>query len=429
MTFSLAAVDVAAVPARAFEGADLAGLQRGELMALMRLVGEVKGACDRLVANVAGEVARRSGPEDGAGGFARQQGFPSAEQLVASVLGAAPAEGHTLVRAGQALGAQGAIGEGLREGSISVAKADLIARSLAPLDGDTSEIEARLTRAAGRLDYRRLKLACSREVARFDAANKEAVEKRHYEQRSVEVTEDASGKIHVHAELDAVAGAAFRTYMDAQVKASFQNRREPRDEGGAREGGVLDSRTATQVRADALMALIAHGLDCESPASGVKATIIVRIDADQLEREQGVATCDALATPISLTALRQLAMDATVMRMVVNAKSQVLDFGREQRLFTWSQRMALAERDGGCAKCHAPISHCIAHHIRWWKRDAGPTDIANGVLLCVRCHTSIHRDGWGITVDAENRVWFTPPPEIDPERHRILGGLAALATA
>ena len=114
------------------------------------------------------------------------------------------------------------------------------------------------------------------------------------------------------------------------------------------------------------------------------------------------------------------------MPMLFNSKGQCLDAGREQRLFSWAQRMALAERDGGCAKCHAPISHCIAHHIRWWHRDAGPTDISNGVLLCVRCHTQIHRDGWSIDVDENNHVWFTPPRELDPEQRRILGGLAAL---
>ena len=112
----------------------------------------------------------------------------------------------------------------------------------------------------------------------------------------------------------------------------------------------------------------------------------------------------------------------------MNGKSQVLDAGRECRLFSWIQRMALAERDGGCAMCHAPISHCITHHIRWWS-DSGLTDLRNGVLLCVRCHTQVHHDRWGIEVDEDNRVWFIPPRHIDPLQSRRLGGLAALAIA
>jgi hypothetical protein len=416
MTFSLADIDAQTALLRDFEGADVASLARPELLRVLKLASAGRNAWDLLIAQLAGEVARRSAPEDGAGGLARQQGFGSAGQLVASVLGSAPGEGHALVRAGGALATPGPLSSGLKQG-VTVAKADLIARSLAPLEGDTRELEERLSRAAAHLDYPRLKLACAREVARFDAAHQEAAERRHHDQRSLALTERAFGQVHIEGDLPAAQGAIVITFLDAQVKAALQAQRDdPRD-----------TRTPSQVRADSLVALAAHGLDCDSPATGVKATIIVRVNAQDVETQTGTATCDALSAPISLTALRELTMDATVMRMVVNAKSQVLDLGREHRLFSWAQRMALAERDGGCAKCHAPISHCITHHIRWWHRDSGPTDISNGVLLCVRCHTQVHHDGWGIEVDAANQVWFTPPPHIDPDRCRILGGIAALA--
>jgi len=416
MTFSLAGADRDTAALRDFEGADLASLPRGELLALLRVASAFKGSVDRLVAEVAGEVARRSTADDGAGGLARQQGFASPELLVASTLGAAPNEGAKLVRAGAALASGGALGTGLREQGLTVGKADLISQAIAGLAGDTSELEARLVQGARVLDYRQLKLLCAREAAKFDALQLEGRERRQYDQRGIDFTEDALGMTHVRGQLPPEYAAAVKTYFDAQVKAAFHARRE--------QAG--DDRTATQIRADALMALATHGLDCNSPASGVKATIIVRIDRDQLERDVGVATCDALATPISLRALRQLAVDATVLPVVMNGKSEVLDQGREQRLFSWQQRMALAERDGGCAQCHAPISHCITHHIRWWSRD-GLTDLRNGVLLCTRCHTQLHADKWEIEVDAENRVWFIAPAQIDPGRRRSLGGLAALS--
>ena len=418
MTFSLADVDAALGALRVHSGADLGSVPRGELMRLMRLVGEVKGAADRLAAAVAGEVARRSTASDGPAGMARQHGFASPEQLVASVTGTAHGEGARLVRAGTALNTPGALGEGLRDRALSVAKADLIAQTLAPLPGDTHDLEARLTRAARAMDYRTLKLLCSREAARFNAAHKESLERRQHQQRSLDITEDTSGMIHVRGTLPPAQGAILLTFLDAQTKHALQAKRD----------GTDDDRTATQIRADALIALATHGLDCTSPASGVKATIILRVDADSANADTGLATCDALTTPISLTSLRQLAMDASVMPMLVNAKGEVLDMWREERLFSWAQRMALAERDGGCAKCHAPISHCITHHIRWWSR-GGPTNLSNGVLLCVRCHTQVHRDGWDIEVDTNNHVWFTPPAAVDPHQHRILGGLAALTTA
>ncbi|MCR6712016.1 MAG: HNH endonuclease [Demequina sp.] len=424
MTFSLTDVDARTAPLREFEGVDLPSLPRAELVGLLRVAGDAKGAMDRLMASVAGEVARRSTAEDGAGGLARQHGFASPQRMVAAAVGAAPSEGFKLVTAGTLMSQDRPLATALGDG-LPVGKADLIASTLATLDGDTDALEAKLTRVARHQDYQTLKLICSREAAKFDAAHQESVERRHYEQRSVEVTQETSGRVTIRGTLPATQGAILITYLEAQVKAAYQAKRD------SDETGTVDARTAPQIRADALTALVAHGLDCDSPATGVKATIILRVDADQLRadaagEDAGLATCDALTTPISLTALKELAIDATIARMVVDAKSHVLDFGHDQRLFTWAQRMALAERDGGCAKCHAPISHCIAHHIRWWHRDAGPTDISNGVLLCVRCHTQIHRDGWSIDVDENNHVWFTPPRELDPEQRRILGGLAAL---
>ena len=417
MTFSLADVDRATAPMRAFEGADLAGLPRAQLLELLKVASAGSGAWNLLVASVAGEVARRSTAEEGPSGLARQQGFASPEQFVASVMGTSFGAGAQLVAAGAALVQDRPVADGLRDGRLSVAKCELITQTVKALSGDTAELEARLVRMARTLDYGRLKMACRSEAARFDAVQLEGRERRQFDARSLDLTEDANGVTHVRGQLPPVGAAFLRTFLDAQVKAAFQARRD----------GPDDDRTATQIRADALVALAAHGLDCESPASGVKATIIVRIDKDQLESDIGVATCDAISTPISLGALRQLAVDATVLPMVMNGKSEVLDQGREQRLFTWAQRMALAERDGGCAKCHAPISHCITHHIRWWSNN-GQTNLRNGLLLCTRCHTQIHHDHWDIEIDQENHVWFTPPRHLDPQQHRILGGLAALTT-
>ncbi|WP_291383275.1 HNH endonuclease signature motif containing protein, partial [Demequina sp.] len=119
-----------------------------------------------------------------------------------------------------------------------------------------------------------------------------------------------------------------------------------------------------------------------------------------------------------------LAGDAGVIPAVLGGDSEVLDLGRRKRIFTRAQRLALLERDGGCAKCHAPPEHCEAHHIDWWD-NGGTTDLANGVMLCTRCHHDIHRHGWNIRVQA-GRVEFIPPPTIDPTRQPQPGGLAAL---
>ena len=65
-----------------------------------------------------------------------------------------------------------------------------------------------------------------------------------------------------------------------------------------------------------------------------------------------------------------------------------------------------------------------AHHINWWNRDTGPTNLSNGVLLCPPCHTRMHNDGWTIHIDEEGLVWFTPPPHVDIDQKPRLGGKA-----
>jgi hypothetical protein len=116
-----------------------------------------------------------------------------------------------------------------------------------------------------------------------------------------------------------------------------------------------------------------------------------------------------------------LACDGILIRQVIGDGGAVLDQGRNQRLFTRAQRRALITRDGGCAfpGCDIPAGWCEAHHITPWSKD-GPTDLANGVLLCRRHHTVIHQDRWRIDPDPVNRgrPWFIPPAHIDFERTR-----------
>jgi hypothetical protein len=110
---------------------------------------------------------------------------------------------------------------------------------------------------------------------------------------------------------------------------------------------------------------------------------------------------------------------------VFDHNGQPLDHGHEQRLFSKRQKAALALRDGGCrwTNCERPPSWCEAHHILWWARDAGPTDIGNGILLCKHHHLLLHNNGWDIIREPdENGIdlyWLIPPSEVDPQQKRI----------
>ncbi|WP_314502944.1 HNH endonuclease, partial [uncultured Microbacterium sp.] len=156
-------------------------------------------------------------------------------------------------------------------------------------------------------------------------------------------------------------------------------------------------------------------------------TVIVRIDHHDLVAGTGFATIDGITAPVSARTARRMAAGGGIISCVLDGDSQILDWGRTKRLFTPTQRLALVERDGGCAMCGAPPGHTKAHHIRWWARDAGPTDLHNGVLLCESCHHRIHDNNWDIRIDGTGttaKVWFIPPPHVDPTRTPRLGGRA-----
>ena len=149
----------------------------------------------------------------------------------------------------------------------------------------------------------------------------------------------------------------------------------------------------------------------------------VRLDLDTLRDGLGHASIDGIDEPVSPSLARRLCADAELIPAVLGGQSIPLDLGRTTRLFSKAQRIALAERDGGCAACGQNIGYVEAHHIRWWERDAGPTDLANGVMLCSFCHHRMHREEWEIRATRES-VWFIPPPSIDPARTPQLAGRA-----
>lgn len=187
---------------------------------------------------------------------------------------------------------------------------------------------------------------------------------------------------------------------------------------------IEDRRTIPQLQADALADLARHALGCaDAPTTLPTTTVIVRLPLDALRDGGGTAEIDGIDRPVAAATARRLAADAELIPVVLGTDSVPLDLGRSARLFTRSQRLALGERDGGCASCGRNITYAQAHHIEWWQRDGGRTDLSNGVLLCSHCHHQVHRDGWRIDA-TPTEVWFTPPPHIDSAQRPRQGGRA-----
>ncbi|MGW0232274.1 DUF222 domain-containing protein, partial [Actinopolymorpha singaporensis] len=125
--------------------------------------------------------------------------------------------------------------------------------------------------------------------------------------------------------------------------------------------------------------------------------------------------------PISVATVRRLACEADLTPVVLGGDGQVLDLGRSDRFFKEPQRRALAIRDGHHCNfpgCTIPEPRCITHHMTPWDR-GGPTNLANGVLLCRHHHVTVHHKGWQVRMGTHGHPEYTPPEWSDPQR-RVL---------
>jgi hypothetical protein len=133
------------------------------------------------------------------------------------------------------------------------------------------------------------------------------------------------------------------------------------------------------------------------------ASVGVTIQYEDLMQKTGNGLSDQGST-LSAEAVRRLCCDAGIVRIVVKGHSDILDLGREQRLFSRAQRRAIRFRHGhrcavrGCGRRITQI-----HHILWWD-DKGETCIDNGIPLCLFHHHLVHEGGWSIVWDATTGI-------------------------
>jgi len=296
---------------------------------------------------------------------------------------------------------------------------DRVAVRAEPARADT--VESALVALASQVPLDLLMRGVREAEARLDEDGIESREQELRQERSLTMREDVHGMLHLHARLDPENAAPVKAAIEALV-SDVLRRRAP---SSAARGPILDDlRTIPQIQADALAQVARHSLGCEQTITPLaKTTVVVRLDLETLRSGIGHARIDGIAQSISAATARRMAADADLIPAVLGGPSIPLDLGRAARLFSRAQRLALGERDGGCASCGQDIAYVEAHHIAWWERDAGPTDLANGVLLCSFCHHMVHRDGWGIRATAGS-VWFIPPPQVDPRQTPRVGGRA-----
>lgn len=410
-----------------------AALSPSELVEVNRAFGVLRRHVEAAFAPVAAEIARQSRVELGKDSLAKKQGFRSPVALIQATTGSSIGDAMKLVQVGEATAPRVAlsgqrlpaknphIADAVQSGTLSVTTASAIVSMLDRIAprvgaGRLAAAERELVALAPGLRADELSRLLARAEATLDPDGLEISHETARAERRLEIRE-RDGRLRITGEMDIETGAPIKAAIDAMVTKALRANHEADD-------STRDQRTPRQMRADALAALCRHAIGCDRLPTGPSTTVIVRMTLEDLRTGSGQAVLDGFDQPLPVCAARRLASDVEVIPWVMGGDGEILDWGRDKRGFTKAQRLALAERDGGCACCGAPVAWAEVHHIQWWSR-GGRTDLSNGILLCTGCHHRIHDDGWEIRIDGGGihaAVWFIPPPWIDPSRAPRPGG-------
>lgn len=297
----------------------------------------------------------------------------------------------------------------LADGRMSVEHARVVTHALDALPTHLApemlaKAEAALIDEATRLTPRQLRRAGDHllevldPVAAEDALGRRLLAEEDYAQWRTHLTiaDGGDGTAFVRARLPRSAGARLRTYLEAFA----QPRRASLEERGQR---VPYDRLLGQAFCQLLERLSPDAL----PRHGGDATtLVVTIDHDQLTRDLGIAALPD-GTEITSAEARRLACNAGILPAVLNTAGEVLDLGRQARLFTPVQRKALRIRYHTCAVdgCDVPAAWTEAHHLRPWSR-GGTSDMANAIPVCGHHHRLAHHPAYDLRRHPDGALRF-----------------------
>ncbi|MFM2354202.1 MAG: hypothetical protein RLZZ608_1608 [Actinomycetota bacterium] len=428
------------------------------LLAEQSQLAELRRRTDTNLAILADEIARRSHHSLGHDGLAQRLGSRTAQHLVQHLTGSSSHDAAALVRVGGMLAgtseaadsADGPLGvdsvggqtaaatpwlepvaEAVAHTRLSVEAADAIARALGQPDSHVTA--AQLSAAATQLVAESVVLTLEQLAVRARQARAlldlegqpEQIAEREQalrERRYLFLSRQADGMTRLSGLLDPESAALVRDAVDG---ATSPRRGGPRFvSAGERERAeriTRDTRSTEQLALDALVDLVRIGGDvAPTDVIGTRSPAVQVVVAERdLRAGHGLARIEGQTEPVSIDTAHRHGCSSGVIPVVIDSRGDVVALGREARLFTRRQRLALAARDGGCRfpGCDRPPSWTEAHHIVPWS-EGGTTDIAHGVLLCRHHHLLLHNNGWKFARH-DGELVLIPPTSIDPEQRPI----------
>ena len=253
--------------------------------------------------------------------------------------------------------------------------------------------------------------------------------------------QEDDGSWVVHAKLPAEAGSLVVKAIEAVATSIHQEQQQKTEAqdvpaGTFSEPGsetaeqvlevndpVDDQNTHSQTRADALVTMAEHFLATSDQNAQLKGSercqIVLHVDIHTLRAHseaeyRGHNHCDLDDKRwISPKTAKRLSCDASLVTVLEDEKSKVLNIGRRARTVPASIKRALSLRDKTCRVPGCQSRNLDAHHIQHWV-DGGETSLDNLVHLCRYHHGQLHRGHFSVKVrnsdsHAEPRMVFSTP--------------------
>ncbi|WP_375383735.1 HNH endonuclease signature motif containing protein [uncultured Microbacterium sp.] len=427
----------------------LDGLDDDQLVAVLDSATVLGRVAEKVRIAASGVAGARSTRDAGHEGLAQKRGHRSPASLIQELTGATRAEAAMHLRLGESLRTAAGIGamadavasrdatdelapwhavlgRALLAGTISSAQHDAILQGLGtPPIADSPDDQAAVRVAWGLAAEQLVAEAQHRTVEELsrtartvrdhldpDGARRRFDER--FERRSFRLWTDADGLRRGSIVFDDMGGAWTQTVMDAALRPRRGGPRfvDPEEQARAEEL-IADPRTNEQLAYDLLVDVLRSGAlaDAASVFGARQAGVRVIVPQGVLKGEDAVGMLEDDRASIPAWLARQHVCDTGAMECTLDGAGNPLDLGREARIFSPKQKIALAVRDGGCRwrHCDRPASYCEAHHIDPYS-EGGRTDIDRGILLCRFHHMQLHHGGWRITRAGRGDFTLHPPP-------------------
>ena len=381
--------------------------QKKDVLERLEKLQAQQAALKLRVLAAAGDIAEESGAKDASG-------WMRAELLVDK----ATARSQIKLAAGVAKYER--VAAGLAEGAMSLDKARVITQALDKIETDPVAsvedlvlAEKLLVDYSSRLTANELRIVGNRILAEIDPARFEdaeaqallAEEERAQQKTALRIWDNHDGTVGFDGVLPVSVGMRFKRLVEAYA--------QPRKQHLLDKGAPLPpwERLMGQGFARLLETIDPAGL----PRHGGDATTInVVISLEDLRKDLGTAMIgfdETNGTRISAAEVRRMACNATIIPWVLGGDSEVLDKGRDSRLFQPIQRKALRLQHKCCQAegCDVPPEWCDAHHLDPWAA-GGKTNLKDGALLCLHHHRLAHNPAYLHERLPDGTIRFTRRP-------------------